>query len=274
MVRGKQLMTSRVRSIRMSGQWVCRLSLAGLLLLAGAGNLQAQQAPITSAEQQTQADLSQLFYNMQLLQQEVKELRGIVEEQQELVKQLKSQSLERYIDVDRRLGEIAKNAAAGNVAGSSVAASSSVSATGGNKPADDSIEVSKTPAQQEVEMYRAAYNLVRERKFGEAITAFDDFLVRYPSDKYTGNAYYWLGELHLASKPPNLAGSRTAFSKLIAQYPNHRKVPDSLYKLGKVFYLQGEKEKARNLLNRVIDEYASSNSSAPKMARQFMKQNF
>ena len=231
-------------------------------------NAQAQ----LSESQQQQSDLSQLFYQMQVLQQEVMELRGIVEQQQELVKQLKSQNLERYIDVDRRLGEVAKQAAAGaSVSASTVAASSSVSTTA--KPKQE-VKVTKTPGQLEVDAYRKAYNLVRERKFGDAIVAFNAFLEAYPADKYTSNAWYWLGELYLASKPPDLMGSRTAFSKLIAQYPTHRKVPDALYKLGKVFYLQGEKEKARNLLNRVIDDYASSNSSAPKMARQFMKENF
>ena len=47
----------------------------------------------------------ELYYQLQLLQQEVMQLRGMVEEQDYQIRQLKEQSLERYLDLDRRLKE-------------------------------------------------------------------------------------------------------------------------------------------------------------------------
>jgi hypothetical protein len=51
------------------------------------------------------ANYGELYYQMQLLQQEVMELRGRLEEQTYELRQLKQQSLERYVDMDRRVSQ-------------------------------------------------------------------------------------------------------------------------------------------------------------------------
>ena len=44
----------------------------------------------------------------------------------------------------------------------------------------------------EQEAYQAAYGLVRERQFSEALTAFDAFC-EFPFGRFAPNAHYWLG---------------------------------------------------------------------------------
>ena len=61
---------------------------------------------------------------------------------------------------------------------------------------------------------------------------------------------------------------------MLSQYPDNSKAPDALYKLGKVQFLKGNREKAREYLDRVISEYGSSNSSAVKLARDFIAENY
>ena len=61
---------------------------------------------------------------------------------------------------------------------------------------------------------------------------------------------------------------------LLTQYPGNSKVPDALYKLGKVQFLKGNPEKAREYLDRVIAEYGSTNSSAVKLSRDFIAENY
>ena len=46
--------------------------------------------------------LSELFYRIQVLQQELKELRGTIEEQSYLIKRLERSQKEQYIDLDGR----------------------------------------------------------------------------------------------------------------------------------------------------------------------------
>ena len=126
----------------------------------------------------------------------------------------------------------------------------------------------------EADAYRAAYSEVRSQQFSEAIVAFKQFLQDYPDGRYAPNAHYWLGELYLVITPQDLESSRQAFTLLLEQYPDNGKIPDTLYKLGKVYYQKGNPEKARQFLDRVIAEHGSSNSSAVKLARDFIDENY
>jgi tol-pal system protein YbgF len=126
----------------------------------------------------------------------------------------------------------------------------------------------------EGDAYRAAYALVRGQKFDQAVQGFEQFLQDYPGGKYAPNAYYWLGELYLVIEPPNLESSRQSFMLLLSQYPDNNKAPDALYKLGKVQFMKGNREKAKEYMDRVIGEYGSTNSSAVKLARDFIAQNY
>ena len=239
---------------------------------APGGAAAARTAPVGSAGQGQ--NLGNLFYQIQQLQQEVMRLNGKVEEQSHELRQLREQSLQRYVDLDKRLSAgvagsaaapIACGEAATVVSGPVVAAASPVAAAGQSEVAEQ---------RGEGESYRAAYALVRGQQFDQAVPAFKQFLRDYPDGKYAPNAHYWLGELYLVSQPPDLESSRQAFMLLLSQYPDNSKAPDALYKLGKVQFMKGNREKAREYLDQVIRDYGSTNSSAVKLARDFIAQNY
>jgi len=75
-------------------------------------------------------------------------------------------------------------------------------------------------------------------------------------------------------QPPDLEQARQSFNQLLTQYPTNSKVPDALYKLGRVHFMKGNRDKSREYLDRVINEYGSTNSSAVKLAQDFIDQNF
>jgi len=203
---------------------------------------------------------SELFIQLQQLQQEVMQLRGIVEEQAYLLRQVKEQNMERYIDLDRRLGSLASNPAATTPRANSAVlpAAVTVVALAGEKS-----------------VYDAAYALVINKRFTDALEAFKQFLVDFPDGKYAPNSYYWMGELYQVVVPQDLDASREAFSQLLAQYPGHAKAADAMYKLGKVHFLKGNKTKSRDLLEQVIASYSKGpNASAADKARQFINANF
>ena len=83
-----------------------------------------------------------------------------------------------------------------------------------------------------------------------------------------------MGELYQVVQPSELEAARQAFTQLIERYPNNSKVPDAMYKLGKVYYQKGNTVKSREWLNRVINEYGNGVSSAADKARQFLQDNF
>lgn len=222
-------------------------------------------------------DVGTLLYQLQLLQQEVMTLNGRVEEQAHEIRRLKEQSMERYVDLDRRV-----SAVAGGAPASSAVASQSTSTSGSAEPPAASSRpavtapVATTGAEQpgEGEAYRAAYALVRAQQFDQAVTAFNQFLQNFPGGRYAPNAHYWLGELYLVVQPQDLESSRQAFMLLLDQYPDNPKVPDALYKLGKVHFLKGNRERAREFLDRVVRDYGNSNSSAARLAREFIAENY
>ncbi|MCB1845121.1 MAG: tol-pal system protein YbgF, partial [Halioglobus sp.] len=131
-----------------------------------------------------------------------------------------------------------------------------------------------TPQPGEQAAYDAAYGLVVGRQFDQAIPAFQQFLRDYPGSRYSANAHYWLGELYLVLNPPDLEASRQSFALLISEYPDNPKAPDALYKLGKVQFMKGNREKAREYLDRVISQYGATDSAVAKLARDFISENY
>jgi tol-pal system protein YbgF len=223
----------------------------------------AAAAPPATALSGGQQNLGSLFLQLQQLQQEVMRLNGLVEEQAHELRTLKEQSLERYVDLDRRLSGAAGGAVLAG-SGSQTVVTSPIG--GGQGQVEEQLG--------EGEAYRAAYALVRGQQFDQAVEAFRQFLGNYPDGKYAPNAHYWLGELYLVVQPANLESSRQSFMLLLSQYPDNNKAPDALYKLGKVHFLKGNREKAREYLDRVIREYGNTNSSAVKLARDFIEDNY
>ena len=102
------------------------------------------------------ASVGGLFNQVQQLQQEVMRLNGVVEELSYELRQLREQSLERYLDIDRRL-------AAGAAAGESTGAAATTAAPSAGGSAGTSAGAAGAVQEQpgEAEAYRAAYALVR-----------------------------------------------------------------------------------------------------------------
>ena len=132
--------------------------------------------------------LGNLFYQLQLLQQEVMKLNGMVEEQSHELRRLKEQNLERYVDLDRRMSELAGGAPANPATSASGGATNKPTYSGGTTASE---------IAGEGDAYRAAYAQVRNKQFTQAIADFKQFLNDYPDGKYAANAHYWLGELYL-----------------------------------------------------------------------------
>lgn len=231
---------------------------------AGYGNAGAYAGAGASAPVSAQG---QVFMQLQQLQQEVQQLRGLLEEQQNEIQRLKQEGLERYQDLDRRLaGGVAGAPASNNPVGAPVNAGgvpvmpppSLQSPSVGAEPAD--------PAKEKL-YYDAAFDLIKARDFAKASQAFSGFLRKYPNSQYAGNAQYWLGEVNLAQG--DLPAAAQAFALVSKSYPSHPKVPDSLYKLGDVELRQGNTAQAKTILQQVVTQFPGS--SAAQLAQRDLK---
>jgi len=236
--------------------------------------------PASGAAANTSSATGDLLLQVQSLQQEVMELRGIVEEQSHQIETLKQQSLDRYNDLDQRMSRLhgGAPAAAAQTAPIDVSATlvppdavtTPAAPAAAPAPAASQMETAKP---EEYEAYQLAYAKLKGQEFNGAIKAFNAFLATYPNSPLTANSYYWLGKSYLLVQPQDLSKAQAAFAK-VADYPASNKVPDALYELGKVYFLKGDKARAKTLLQQVIDNYGASGSNAPQLAKQFLDQNF
>ncbi len=108
--------------------------------------------------------------------------------------------------------------------------------------------------------YRAAVELVKAGNHTEAIDGLRAFLRKFPRHDYADNAQYWLGEAFYAQKdyPHALA----EFRNVIETYPRGNKVPDALLKVGYCYGALGQGDKARAVLEQVVNLYPKTEPAA------------
>lgn len=210
---------------------------------------------------------SELYYQLQILQQEVQALRGMVEEQAYQLQQLKQQRMDDYVDLDRRISELSQGGGA-NGAGTSGGSSTVSRGNSGSGAGQSGTSGGPIPAG-EFASYSAAVDLAtKQQEFDRAIAALNEHLQQYPNGRYAANAHYWLGQIYFVQG--NMEDARQAFTRVVEGYPDHNKAPEARYKLGQVYYRLGDKEQAKSLLEQV----ASGGSDSAALAKNFLRQNY
>ena len=222
--------------------------------------------------------LTTLYYQIQLMQEELRQLRGQLEEQQFVIDRLRRDQREQYLDLDGRVASLARNGIGTAAVNQAPAASADIkSAANNEQPAASESQPAANPVQPatrpvtasrpasssasaaEQQSYNAAIALMRDKRFDESVDAFNQLVVDHPNGALTPNAFYWLGELYLAKN--ELEQSRQSFTQVMNLYPDHRKVPDAIYKLGVVFSLLGDSRRSLELLKRVQTDYPGSSAA-------------
>lgn len=172
------------------------------------------------------------------LDQELRRLRGELEQLQHDLERTRSQQRDQYVDLDTRLR----------------AAETALSAAQATVPA--------TSAEAE---YQAAFNLLKDGKYDEAAVALREFLARHRQHELASNAMYWLGEAHYVRR--DYPAALAAFEGVLKDYPGARKSPDALLKAGYCQYELQRYGPARTALTRLVQEYPDSPAAAEAKAR-------
>lgn len=213
---------------------------------------------------QNSSSNSELMMVVQQLQDEVRSLRGQLEQQSYQLKQMERQQLDRYRDLDRRITTLSTQSPAATVAPVSSTPNPQSENTVA-KPEPQLVQPDAVPSDSKA--YREAFGLVLQRNYPQATEAFKAFISAYPQSARLANAHYWLGEIYLAEQKPEQA--REPFMQVISQFSKHSKAPDAAYKLGVVYDQLGDREKSREFLDMVINQYPDS--AAVKLATEFKR---
>ncbi|MDO6428458.1 tol-pal system protein YbgF [Thalassotalea sp. 1_MG-2023] len=182
------------------------------------------------------------------LQNEVSELRGVTELHSHQLSQVLDRQKELYQELERRVSQALKPKTPTNTFEQATVSTPTVSPTVTN--GDD--------------VYNAALNLVlKEKRYDDAIPAFRQFITQFPNSSYAANAQYWLGQL-LFSKG-ELAQAKSAFSVVVNQFKDSSKRSDAMLKLGMVEQKQNNFAQAKSIYQQLLSLYPDS--SAAKLAQ-------
>jgi tol-pal system protein YbgF len=208
----------------------------------------------------------ELFNQLQSMQEQISRQQGVIEVLQNDVARMKQENLERYQDLDRRIGTGVAPAATPDNSSTGGNLNAPSAAAGAGAVAAQAPAASSEPGDPAKEKlyYDAAFDLIKAKDFDKASQAFAAFLRKYPNSQYAGNAQYWLGEVNLAKG--DLQGAGQAFAKVSQLYPKHAKVPDSLYKLADVERRLGHTDKVKGILQQVVSQYPGT--SAAQLAQR------
>lgn len=234
---------------------------------------EAGSAGAGTHQQRSLSGQNEMFFMLQQLQDEVRSLRGIIEQQQYRLDQLERQQRDRYRDMDKRISLLYQQLPQGSAAvppvestdaGSSVVPSESEAAEVSSvQPA----QPASPNASGEVQRYEAAFAKVRARDFGPAEAELKGFIDQYQGSELEPNAWYWLGEVYLAQQKTKEAEG--AFDHVVQHFGQHGKAADALYKLGVLSGRAGDTAKARQLMQKVVQDYPQA--PAADLARGYLK---
>jgi len=180
------------------------------------------------------------------LQQELQDLRGQLEVQAHDLKLMQQQQLAFYKDLDKRIQDIQKQPSTQEPLTMSTGSSSLKTNEHGN-PADEQIR------------YLAAYDLIKQKKFEEALQAMQNFIGQYPNGGYTANAHYWLGELYLVKQQNVQAISE--FDIVLARFPTSSKAAPSHLKIALAQAAMGDISDARGRLKSILQKYPDTHTA-------------
>lgn len=241
------------------------LFISGLALapLAGAASLEDRIARLERM-QDNKAQVEMLM-RLNSLQQEVQQLRGLVEEQNYQIDNLKQRQRELYLDIDRRLSGLERGGVANSAA---VADPGAVSLAGGEPAQGTGAGMSEADMAAERDAYQKAFDLLRELRYEQATIAFAEYLKSYPNGRYSHTAQYWLAEANYAQR--KFQPAIGDYQKLLSDYADSPKRADAMLKIGYSYNELGKKDEASKILEQLIKAYPKSTEAG--QAQTLLKQ--
>ena len=212
--------------------------------------LEAQAAVIESRlgalEQRANQSLVELQQQIETSRQELRTLRGQIEEATHQLETLQQQQRDLYGDLDRRLLLI-ENAGGTASPGASAA------------PAAPEVMFA-----DEAAVYGDAFAAMKAGRYEDAARGFQLYLTKYPRGPRADNASYWLGEAQYVQQDYTTA--LKSFQSVSA-FPESRKLPDALLKVGYCQYELKAFKNARATLQKVISTYPDADAAKLAQAR-------
>jgi tol-pal system protein YbgF len=203
----------------------------------------------------TNQSLLDLAQRIDRVQSDLRGIRGEVEVLQNSSEGGKNQSRSLYSDLEKRLAALET---LGGVAPNSMGGA-------GGVPAAPPLGGASSAGEQAT--YDAAFNSLKASDYPKAIAGFRTFVATYPTSPLASNAQYWLGEAHYVNR--EYQNAIVAFQRVTTDWPESRKAPDALVKIGFTQAALNRNGDARVTLEDVVRRYPGT--EAAQLAAERLK---
>lgn len=217
-----------------------------LILLIGSSPL---------AFSQNDEPIELLLEKINLLKKEIQELTASVETNNLALSRLDEANQIRYVDLDKRIHLLETKLL--------------FEETQEQEELVQSINPLSGLVEEEIdsgefELWSNSMRLLDNSRYSEAAENLRLLILSYPEGSYTGDAYFWLGEIYLVQEM--LEDSLEIFNSFVTKFDDHSRIPDALYKIAAVYINLEKFDLAENFLQEVISNYP--NSGAALLAEQ------
>ena len=194
--------------------------------------------------------LELLYKKIEVLEEEIRDLRNILEENSILVDRSLELQQQRYLDLDARILEISKIYS--------------------EKPSSVDEEAQYLDTEEK-ELFKSALILFEESRFAEALEIFSQIIITFPDGSFTADAYFWSGELFLAQEM--FEDAKLSFKNVVDNFYQHSRTPDSLFKLGEIYRIEGDVERSLEFYDKVKEDFPDSGASQlAKKSQEILKE--
>lgn len=227
---------------------------------------------------QTKASLqTQMSLQIIELQKEVKDLRGLVEEQNYQLQQIQDRQRDLYREFEMRLSSVGSQTSnstqptqpAQVLPGQTTnnTPTPSVNAINLTAQVKDALDTNANPRAE----FEAAFALVRERNYPKAVESLTAFLKKYPQGDFSDNARYWVGQVYFAQGKLDEADQH--FARLQSDYPQSGKISAALLKQAEIAVQKQDWSKARTLYQKVESSYSGTPQQLARKGLQDLKKS-
>ena len=194
--------------------------------------------------------LELLYKKIEVLEEEIRDLRNILEENSILVDRSLELQQQRYLDLDARILEISKISS--------------------EKPSSVDEEAQYLDTEEK-ELFKSALILFEESRFAEALEIFSQIIITFPDGSFTADAYFWSGELFLAQEM--FEDAKLSFKNVVDNFYQHSRTPDSLFKLGEIYRIEGDIERSLEYYDKVKEDFPDSGAfQLAKKSQEILKE--
>lgn len=224
---------------------------------------------------------NKLLEQLDAMQQEILELRGKLEEQQNAMQSLNQKQDKFFTNLDSRLNTIepgVKEAQEATAAATETKAEAVVSeeasaavpvieATPIAQPKSEAPKPSaelQLPGTSENSLYEAVTSHIHKKEYSQAILEIKDMLWQFPEGVHACAGYYWLGELYKMQWHANksdkdlLTNAKEAFNTVVNKYQGFEYEGDAMLKLALLEMDQEHLAVAKDMLEQVVAKFPNS----------------